>query len=304
MGFTQSEAAFDSHGTRCAASVYRPANPPSAAVPVIVMAHGFGCVRSLRLPAYAERFAAAGYVVAVFDYRYFGDSAGHPRQLLDVGAQLDDWRAAIAWARTLPGVDSRRVVGWGTSLSGGHVITIAATGTPLAALIAQVPHVSGLAAVRATGPRQALRLLPAALADTWRALLHRPPRYLDSVGAPGSLSVIATPDALPAVARMAAADGSDPADVPIEVAARIVLRIGLYAPIRHAAEVRCPALIQLVTDDALTPASAARKAAARIPSVQLKVYPGQHFDAYLEPLFDTVVADQLAFLRSAVPITV
>lgn len=267
------------------------------------MAHGFGCVRALRLPAYAQRFAAAGYVVVVFDYRYFGDSGGRPRQLLDVTAQLDDWRAAIAWARTLQGVDSQRVVGWGTSLSGGHVITLAGTGAPLSAIIAQVPHVDGFTAARATGMRHAAALLPAALDDAWRALCHRAPRYLDSIGAPGTRAVMATPDAMAGLERMAAADGLVLADFPITVAARIVLRIGLYSPIRHAADVRCPALIQIVDDDALTPARQARKTAHRMPRATLKTYPGQHFDVYVEPLFSTVVADQIAFLRSVAPLT-
>ena len=262
------------------------------------MAHGFGCVRAIRLPAYAQRFAAAGYVVVVFDYRYFGDSEGEPRQILDIAAQLEDWRAAIAWARTLEGVDPQRVVGWGTSLSGGHVITLAGSGAPLAAIIAQVPHVDGVAAARAGGIRHAAGLLPAALEDTWRALLHRAPRYLDSIGAPGTRSIMATPDALAALERMAAADGLTLADFPITVAARIVLRIGLYSPIRHAADVSCPALIQVVDDDALTPTRPARRAARRMPQATLKSYPGQHFDVYVEPLFTTVIADQIAFLRS------
>ncbi len=265
------------------------------------MAHGFGCVRSLRLPAYAERFAAAGYVVVVFDYRYFGDSGGHPRQLLDIAAQLDDWRAALAWARTLDRVDPDRVVAWGTSLAGGHVISLAGTGTPLTAIIAQVPHVSGFAGVRATGLRQAARLLPAALDDTLRGLAHRAPRYLNSVGAPGTCSVMATPDALPGVQAMAAADGMTLSDFPITVAARIVLRIGLYSPIRHAAAVTCPALIQVADDDALTPVPQARKASSRMARATLRRYPGRHFEVYVQPLFDTVVADQLAFLQTVVP---
>ena len=302
MAFTRSDGVFYSHGIRCAAWIYRPEDPPSSGVPVIVMAHGFGSVRSLRLPAYAERFAAAGYAVVVFDYRFFGDSDGQPRQLLDIPAQLEDWRAAIGWARTLPGVDPARVVAWGTSLAGGHVITIAGTGTALTALIAQVPHVSGVAAARATGLRRAVRLLPAGLEDSWRALTHRPPRYLDSVGEPGSPAIMASPDALPAVQRMAAADGLTLADFPIAVAARIVLRIGLYSPIRHAADVRCPALIQLASDDAVTPTAAARRAAARMPDATLKIYPGHHFDPYVEPLFDDVVADQLRFLGLVAPV--
>lgn len=304
MALIRSESGFASHGIRCAASVYRTSGPAPANLPVIVMAHGFGCVRALRLPAYAERFAAAGYVVAVFDYRYFGDSDGEPRQLLDIAAQLDDWRAAIGWARTLDGVDPDRVIAWGTSLSGGHVITLGGTGTRLAAIIAQVPHISGFAAVRATGVRQAARVLPAALDDTWRAVLHRPPRYVDSVGAPGTRSIMASPDVRPALEKMAAADGLTLDDFPITVAARIALRIGLYSPIRHAGAVTCPALIQVAADDDLCPVAEAGKAASRMPLGTLMSYPGQHFEVYVEPLFDAVVADQLAFLRLVAPVTV
>ena len=300
--FVRLDAGFFSRGTRCSAWIYRPAAPLQADVPVIVMAHGFGCVRELRLPAYAERFAEAGYIAVVFDYRYFGDSDGQPRQLLDVGAQLADWRAAIAWARTLDGVDPERVVAWGTSFAGGHVITLAGTGTDLAAIIAQVPHVSGLAAVLATGPRQAVRLLPAAVEDTFRAVVHARPRYLDSVGPPGSRSIMATSDAMPAVRRMAAADGMTLEDFPITVAARIVLRIGLYSPARYASKVRCPALIQLASEDTVTPSGAARKAASRMAMAKVKTYVAHHFEVYVEPMFDTVIADQLEFLREAAPV--
>ena len=66
------------------------------------MAHGFGGTRAARLDAFAERFADAGLAALVFDYRHFGDSGGEPRQLLDIGKQHDDWRAALAFARTAP----------------------------------------------------------------------------------------------------------------------------------------------------------------------------------------------------------
>ena len=108
LPFTTSEQTFLSGGTTCAARVYRPASHPSTADdtrPVIVMGHGFGGVRALRLYAYAERFVAAGYLVVVFDYRGFGESEGSPRQLLDVGMQLQDWRAALSFARGLPSAD-------------------------------------------------------------------------------------------------------------------------------------------------------------------------------------------------------
>ena len=72
----------------------------------------------------------------------------------------------------------------------------------------------------AAGVRQAARLLPAALEDTVRTLFHRPPRYVDSVGRPGSRAIMVTPDAWPGVAKMAAADGLALTDIPLAVAAR------------------------------------------------------------------------------------
>jgi electron transfer flavoprotein alpha subunit len=44
--------------------------------PCAVLAHGFGGVKEMRLSAYAERFAAAGFGPLVFDYRHFGASEG------------------------------------------------------------------------------------------------------------------------------------------------------------------------------------------------------------------------------------
>ena len=110
------------------------------------------------------------------------------------------------------------------------------------------------------------------------------------------------PDAWQGVAKMAAADGLALTDVPLTVAARVVLRIGMYSPLRHAGAVTCPALIQVAADDALCPASATRKALSRMAKARMESYPGQHFDVYVEPLFDSVVADQIAFLRLVAPV--
>jgi uncharacterized protein len=66
-------------------------------------------VRTMRLDAYAERFSAAGSACLVFDYRNFGDGEGQPRQLLDIGMQLADWAAAVAYARALGGIDHNRI---------------------------------------------------------------------------------------------------------------------------------------------------------------------------------------------------
>ena len=93
--------------------------------PCVVLAHGFGGTVDSGLMPYAERFAAAGLDALAFDYRHFGASAGEPRQLVSVPRQLEDYAAAIAFARGLDGVDPDRIVVWGTSFSGGHVVEVA-----------------------------------------------------------------------------------------------------------------------------------------------------------------------------------
>lgn len=86
---------FESGGLQCAASLFRPLDMPGVAVPCVVRAHGFTGTRD-QLTIYAEAFARAGLAVLTFDYRHFGESEGSPRQIVDIGKQMGDWRSAIA----------------------------------------------------------------------------------------------------------------------------------------------------------------------------------------------------------------
>ena len=267
------------------------------------MAHGFGSPRALRLYAYAERFAAAGYAAVVFDYRGFGDSEGEPRQLLDISMQHDDWKAALSFARSLPGIDADKIVAWGTSFGGGHVLTVAGRGEALAAVIAQVPHVSGPAAVRATGL--------ACLAED-RPLRHPrsdqrvpesgTPCTCHSSARPGDLGIMTTPDALPGLEQLIVDSDLAPDAYRQDVAARIGLKIGLYSPERVVSKITCPTLIQIARNDAITPCAVAERAARRIPHATVRIYDCSHFDPYVEPAFTGIIADQLAFLRDNVPL--
>ena len=111
---------FSSGRDRCAAWLY-PAAGGAPGAPVIVMAHGFTGTRRDRLGPFAERFAAAGVAAMPFDYRGFGDSTG-AQDIVDIDRQLEDWRAAIAFARSLPGIDPSRVAVFGSSMGGGHAL--------------------------------------------------------------------------------------------------------------------------------------------------------------------------------------
>lgn len=298
-GHTREDVTFDSHGTPCAAWLYRPSGAENP--PIIVMAHGFAAIRVLRLDAYAERFAEAGYAVLVFDYRGWGDSAGQPRRVLDIGAQQQDWRAGVAYARGIENIDTSRVVLWGSSFGGGHALHLAAEDHDVAAVIAQVPHMSGPASAFSQPPRLVARLVAAGLWDQVRALLGRQPYRVAAAGYPGDVAMMTSPDAAPMAIRLAG-DRYDELLSENDVAARIALRVPFYSPGRRVHKITAPTLVQIAEGDTVTPFDVALKAARKIPRGEIRTYDCQHFEPYLEPHFDTVVADQLTFLAAHVPL--
>jgi fermentation-respiration switch protein FrsA (DUF1100 family) len=289
--FERTDLFFSSSGTRCAAWHYQPAHA-AGRVPCVVLAHGFAGVREDRLEAFAERFAQAGFAALVFDYRHFGASDGQPRQLLDIDQELDDWRAAIAFARSLDGVDAQRIAIWGTSFSGGHVMTLAAEDASLAAVICQAPFTDGLKTSGSVSLRQFLRLAGAGLRDQLGALVGRPPYTVNVVGAPGSLAMMTTPDALPGYGSLAPSG----TDGHRQVAARIALRLPFYRPALQAERIRSPILFCICDQDVVVAPGPALEAAARAPRSEVKRYPRGHFDIYQGAGFEQAVSDQVEFL--------
>lgn len=285
----RSEVSFESGGDTCAAWLWGAGSEPA---PCVVMAHGFSGVREQRLDAYAERFVEAGLVVLAFDYRHFGASSGEPRQLLDIRRQLDDWRAALAFARGLEGIDPARVALWGTSFSAGHVVAVAAGDAEVAAVVSQAPFTDGLSAIRAGGAPAAGRMTAAAMRDGLGALAGRAPFYIPAVGPPGSTAVMSSPEAEPGFRSI------DPPQSSWQnrVAARIGLYVGAYRPFAKLSKLRCPVLVAVAEHDTVTPAAPAIRAAERSPNTELVRYPIGHFEIYTEPQFDRTVADQTEFL--------
>jgi uncharacterized protein len=262
--------------------------------PCVVLGHGYGTTMDSRLFDYAERFAAGGFHALCFDYRHFGESAGEPRQLLSPPRQIEDYLSALAYARSLDSVAADRVVVWGTSFAGGHVFEVAARDRRVAAAIAQTPAVDDLATVRMTlrrsGPRALARLTGLALRDALGARLGREPVMVPIVGEPGSVAVIDTPDAVPAMHAITGPTFRN------EVCARALLHT--YRPIKRASEMPCPVLVQIAAHDTLTPPGAAADAAwATNGRAEVRWYPIDHFDVYTGEPFERAVADQLHFLR-------
>jgi uncharacterized protein len=286
------EVSFISGGEQIAAWLYEPRGTEGT-VPAVVMAHGLGGVREAGLAPYAERFAAAGMRVLVFDYRHFGASTGEPRQLLDIARQLDDWRAAIAYARSLRGADPGRVAVWGTSFSGGHALTIAAEDHELAAAVAQNPMADGIAAARMFTPAQLAWCLRMGLRDELARLRGAPPVYVPLTGPPGGRAALTNDGAERGYAQIV----PDRSTWQNRMTARLLLRFGRYRPVARAGAIRCPLLVCICDEDHITPPGPAAEAASRAPRGETIHYDGRHFDIYVGELFERAVADQTAFLE-------
>lgn len=298
MNHRRSDIRFDSGGTECAAWLYRPDGEGAARRPAVVLGHGLGAIKEMRLDAYAERFAAAGYVVLVFDYRHFGASGGEPRQLLDIEKQLADWAAAIACARGLPDVDPERVALFGTSFAGGHVIAAAARDPRVAAVISQCPFTAGLASAMTLGWRGVLKVSRLGLRDLAGTLSGAAPVMVPLAGAPGEGALMNAADVMDGYFAL------KPADLAFrdQVAARIALAIPLYQPGLLASRVQCPILFCICDRDTVAPPGPTRWLARRAPRGEIVRYPIGHFDIYLGQDFERAIADQTGFLQRVLPV--
>ncbi len=290
---------FDSHGTRCEAW-YLPAGSEDLTTlqgrPCVVMAHGFGATRDAGLLPFAERFAAAGTDVLVFDYRGFGTSDGTPRQDVNHLRHRQDYHAAVAAARARKGVDPSRIVLWGSSYSGGHVVVVAGQDASVRAVISQGAAMDGLAALigtqRSGGPAKSLAMTSAGLRDAVRAATRRAPVMIPIVGGPDSGAVICAPGAESGYQVIMGPTFRN------EMCARGVLRIAANRPVRAAKRVTCPVFLVVAEEDNIAPVAAVHEVARILDgSAEVLSFPCGHFDIYVGEVFEKSVTEQVEFLR-------
>lgn len=288
---------FRSQGIDCAAWYYAPVGLKTGdRRPAIVMAHGFSGVKEMYLDNFASRFARAGFAVLVFDYRYFGGSGGEPRGQILWPEQVVDYRNAISWVSLQAEVDAARIGVWGTSLSGGHALYLAAFDRRIKAVVAQVPLTNVWSTYMAKWPAEQQAGFLGWLAQA------RTERVKD--GSIQELPVAAPPDQPSFWPSKEWYDAfmelSKPA--PAWRNSLVVESLDthiLYEPVTNIGRISpTPLLMILASDDVITPTADARAAFDQAGQPKkLVVVPGRHFDAYNGPKHAQFVGPAVDWFR-------
>lgn len=297
LHFTRVDHTFLSQGTKCKAWLYLPEGVERP--PVVVMAHGFGGQRWMRLPAYAERFAGRGLAVFVFDYRGFNDSEGLPRNYINPARHIEDWLSAIGYVRSLDAVDARRMALWGTSFSAGHVIVVAARDPGISAIVAQVPFTDGITTAWSYSLPFQIKAIYHALWDVFDAAFTDHRHHVRIASTPGGeFGMMSTPDALTGMLNLLGSDGAKAYEKDNFCPANIAITLTFYRPIRYAARVTCPALVIGAEKDSLFPPDGPKKAAERMQKATYISMPMGHFEPYVGEPFERLVVQMGDFLQN------
>lgn len=139
---TATAVSFDNsvRGTRLAGILYRPAVVPAdAELPAVIVQGPMLSIKEQTASLYAQRIASLGYVTLTFDYSYFGESTGEPRQLEDPNAKASDVSSAVTFLQGTAGVQAGRIAAMGICGSGGYVPFAASKDTRISAVVSVVP---------------------------------------------------------------------------------------------------------------------------------------------------------------------
>lgn len=298
QGFDRRDVTFTSQGLKLAGWYYVPKGMKADEKrPAIVMAHGFSAPKEALLANFADRFAAAGFVVLVFDYRYLGASEGEPRGQIFPTEQLEDYRNAITWTQSQKEVEAGRIGVWGTSYSGAHVLHLGAFDRRIKAVVSQVMLVDGPANAARLNRADVLPNVVDFLAgDRAQRYASGKVNYIPVVGPEGSPSALPTAESNDFFTKVVATSAPRWEN---RVTLESMEKFLEYTPGGNIHRISpTPLLMVVAEDDRLTPTDLALEAyeRAREPK-KLVVFKGGHFDAYQEPGLKTTAGAAVDWFR-------
>lgn len=281
---------FNSGGVNCVGYLYLPANTTDK-LPCVVMGTGFGGTQDTpSIISNAEKFTKAGFAALTFDYRSLGESEGQPRQVVSIKGQIEDFHAAISYIRNHEAIDPERIALWGSSLGGGHVITVAAEDSQIAAVVSQIPFNGFPKNVEGRSSKDTRKVLAAMLKDMLRVFLGMTPYYIPAVGSVGELAVMASSQAQKTIDAMNSKYWRN------EVAPRALFEMMKYKPSTNASQIKKPVLVCIGEYDRETIGDLTMQILEKTPYGELKSYPVDHFDFYHPDIRKQIINDQIDFL--------
>ena len=285
--FATRSIAFDADGETCRGTLYLP--PGSDEPPAIVMAPGLAAERSFGQPAVAERFADAGYAAFTFDHRGFGASDGDDGVAAPARHRADQ-SAALDRLSRIDAVGRRRVL-WGTSLTAGTALSLAADRRDVDAVIGVAPLLDGRRLVGSRGGRYVARALLAGLRDRLGHRIGRG-RTVPVVGGTEELALLTESGTQRGYLDLVDRESRWHNETP----ARSLLGLVGHRPIDGIDGVDVPTLLLAGTDDPVAPANDVAEAVERLDRGTFVSMPMDHFSAFAAD-FEPAVGHQLSFLR-------
>lgn len=288
------DLAFESGGGTCRGTLYLPSSTDEP--PIVVIGPELGADRTFGLPAVAERFAANGYAVLLFDYRGFGESDGDDQRVAPARHRAD-YAAAVDRVADLDAVgDTTVAAGYGHGAA--HATGVAGETAEIDAVIAITPILNGRAYLRDRGTKSFLRALVAGVRGATIGRF-RGDREVPVAGDTDDPALVTDKRAyLDLVDRESDWRNATPA--------RSLLALARDDVTGALAELRVPTLVLAGTHDDQAPVDRVERAAERIESaashratVTVVEMPADHWSVYGED-FDSAVGHQLAFLRDAI----
>lgn len=267
-------------------------------VPCVILSNGLGGTKDVILEDFALGFVDAGFAAIAYDYRFFGESGGEPRQLFNGIKQQEDLKAVIDYARNCEKIDGDKIILWSTSAAGRYGINAAAKDPKIAGVISQCPSLDHSKDDQLVFKREGicyfLKLLIHAQRDKGRSRFGLTPHLIPIVGKPGDLALLNAPGALQGYQNLM----SESEFFINGVCARSLLMLQGPDVIKTAHNVKCLVLILMCEKDtAVSPDTYKRVADILGEKARVIKYPVGHFDIYKGEYFEKAINAQIDFIK-------
>ena len=288
---------FYSEGVKLVGDLYAPDDLGSGEARAgVVLCHGYTGVKDLYLPDNARVLTEAGYVVLTFDYKGWGDSAGaHGR--LAPHSRVADAQAALTFLALQDNVDGERLGLYGTSYGGSTVIWTAAIDSRVNCVVSVVGVGDGRRWMRSVRRP-----------DEWHDLVERSAQDAERRVLSGESEIIGRSEILvpdrQSAELAAAARKENPVAVdtlPLEYVDETLSFHAEWVVDKIAPR---PLLLITTDDDRLVPPEESRALYERAGEPKkLVVLKGfGHYEVYVPPAFDQVMAETTEWFREHLPV--